>query len=428
MSDKPIPISTGPPAGFTAPTPQNTPLNPAPVAGLSKPTIPDIAEGEEEDKEDDSDDDDGTAALAGMTGAQAAIYSMVQNKLEGLVGKSSGYIESLPLPVRKRIEGLKGVHSEFTKIEKEYKREMVELDRKYLGLYKPVFERRRAILNGEAEPTADELKAGHELTLKDDPEAEPLPEKEEGDAEAKDTKGIPEFWLTALRNHMDISEMITERDEEAIKSLTDVTLDLLPNTEGFRLTFHFSPNDFFTNETLTKTYYYEPELDYLGDWNYKRAEGCTINWKEDKDLTKTIEVRKQRNKNTNRTRIVRKSKKTPSFFDFFSPPVPPSESDMKNGEIDDDELDELRYKLEQDYDVGEDLKERVIPRAIDYFTGKALEYDMLDDEEEIEGDDDDEDHDHDDDEEESSEDDVPKKKKAGKAAAAGGGGQDCKNQ
>lgn len=137
MSDKPIPISTGPPAGFIAPTPQNTPLNPAPVAGLSKPTIPDIAEGEE-DKEDDSDDDDGTAALAGMTGAQAAIYSMVQNKLEGLVGKSSGYIESLPLPVRKRVEGLKGVHSEFAKVEKEYKREMMELDRKVgVTLHRP---------------------------------------------------------------------------------------------------------------------------------------------------------------------------------------------------------------------------------------------------------------------------------------------------
>lgn len=136
-------------------------------------------------------------------------------------------------------------------------------------------------MNGEAEPTADELKAGQELTLKENPEAEPLPEKEEGDAEAKDTKGIPEFWLTALRNHMEISEMITERDEEvwttfisnfwlsieakigllgkfqAIKSLTDITLDLLPETQGFCLTFHFSPNDFFTNETLTKTYYYQ---------------------------------------------------------------------------------------------------------------------------------------------------------------------------
>lgn len=407
-------------------------MNPAPVAGLSKPTVPDIAE-DEEDKEDGSDDDeDGAAALAGMTGAQAAIYSMVQNKLEGLVGKSSGYIESLPLPVRKRIEGLKGVHSDFAKIEKEYKREMMELDRKYLGLYKPVFERRRAILKGEAEPSADELKAGHELTLKDDPDAEPLPEKEEGEAEAKDTKGIPEFWLTALRNHMEISEMITERDEAAIKSLNDITLDLLPGTEGFVLTFHFAPNDFFTNATLTKTYYYQPELDYLGDWNYQRAEGCTINWKEDKDLTKTIEVRKQRNKNTNRTRIVRKSKKTPSFFDFFSPPVPPSETAIENAEIEEDELEELRYKLELDYDIGEDLKERVVPRAIDYFTGKALEYDMLDEGEEMEGDDADDDDDEE--EDESSEDDIPKKKKGGKAAAAAaaaaaaGGGQDCKTQ
>jgi len=26
--------------------------------------------------------------------------------------------------------------------------------------------------------------------------------------------GIPEFWLTALRNHVPISETITDRDEE----------------------------------------------------------------------------------------------------------------------------------------------------------------------------------------------------------------------
>lgn len=29
-----------------------------------------------------------------------------------------------------------------------------------------------------------------------------------------DIKGVPEFWLTALRNHPEISELITERDEE----------------------------------------------------------------------------------------------------------------------------------------------------------------------------------------------------------------------
>lgn len=69
---------------------------------------------------------------------------------------------------------------------------------------------------------------------------------------------------------------------------------------------------------------------------------------------------------TNRTRIVRKSKKTPSFFDFFSPPVPPSETAIEKGEVDDDELEEMRYKLEQDYDVGEDLKERVSEQCVSY--------------------------------------------------------------
>ena len=54
---------------------------------------------------------------------------------------------------------------------------------------------------------------------------------------------------------------------------------------------------------------------------------------------------------------------------------------------------ELEEKLEMDYQIGEDIKEKVchpvlpfmhaltqaqiIPRAVDYFTGKALEYDML---------------------------------------------------
>lgn len=82
--------------------------------------------------------------------------------------------------------------------------------------------------------------------------------------------------------------------------------------------------------------------------------------------------------------------------------------------MDEDVLEELDEKLELDYQVGEDLKERVshhnpypqdliytnhmviqiIPRAVDYFTGKALEYEDLadlDDDEDYEDIDDDED-------------------------------------
>jgi hypothetical protein len=62
---------------------------------------------------------------------------------------------------------------------------------------------------------------------------------------------------------------------------------------------------------------------------------------------------------TNRTRLVRKAHPTDSFFNFFSPPQPPSEEAIENGDVDDDELEELEARLELDYQIGEDIKERV---------------------------------------------------------------------
>jgi Nucleosome assembly protein (NAP) len=62
-------------------------------------------------------------------------------------------------------------------------------------------------------------------------------------------------------------------------------------------------------------------------------------------------------------------------------------------------LEELEEKLEMDYQIGEDIKEKIIPKAIDYFTGKALEFDMMDEEDDDFDDiDDDDDDDEDEDE------------------------------
>lgn len=111
---------------------------------------------------------------------------------------------------------------------------------------------------------------------------------------------MPEFWLTALRNHVELSEIITDRDAEVLKHLVDIRLSHTPNNEpapGFTLTFVFSKNEWFENETLEKTYLYQDELGYSGDFMYLRALGTEIKWKSDeKDLTKTVEVKKQRNK------------------------------------------------------------------------------------------------------------------------------------
>lgn len=88
---------------------------------------------------------------------------------------------------------------------------------------------------------------------------------------------------------------------------------------------------------------------------------------------------------------------TESFFNFFSPPKPPHAEDD-----DEDVASDIEERLELDYQLGEDIKEKLIPRAIDWFTGEALQFEELDEEEEDpdefeEDDEDDEDDDDDDD-------------------------------
>lgn len=110
---------------------------------------------------------------------------------------------------------------------------------------------------------------------------------------------IPEFWLTALRNHIGLADLITDRDEAALKHLADIRIAYLTEGKpGFKLQFYFTPNEFFENELLEKTYLYLEEVGYSGDFLYDRAIGTEIKWKEDKDLTKEIEIKKQRNKST----------------------------------------------------------------------------------------------------------------------------------
>lgn len=98
---------------------------------------------------------------------------------------------------------------------------------------------------------------------------------------------------------MVLSEIITERDAGALKHLVDIRVSyLLPSDSkpGFKLSFTFTPNEYFENEILEKTYLYQEEVGYTGDFVYDHAIGTEIKWKDDKDLTKEFEIKKQRNK------------------------------------------------------------------------------------------------------------------------------------
>ncbi|KAL2178934.1 uncharacterized protein P884DRAFT_196332 [Thermothelomyces heterothallicus CBS 202.75] len=356
-----------------APTPQNTPANAAPISShAQQPGISSI-------KEEDLN-------AASIFAKDPRFVSLIQGRLGSLVGRSSGYIESLPAEVKRRVAGLKGIQKEHSKLEAEFQEEVLQLEKKYFAKFTPLYEQRAAIVNGKTEPTEEQVKAGEENA--EEEEGAAVKEEKPAENAAEKVSGIPEFWLSAMKNQISLAEMITDRDEGALKSLVDIRMEYL-DKPGFRLIFEFAENEYFTNKTITKTYYYQNESGYGGDFIYDHAEGDKIDWKPGMDLTVRIEQKKQRNKTTKQTRIVKKTVPTESFFNFFSPPKAPSDED-------DDAASDIEERLELDYQLGEDIKEKLIPRAIDWFTGEALAFEEID-EDDMEEFDDDEDEDEDDD-------------------------------
>ncbi|KAH6603369.1 nucleosome assembly [Trichoderma cornu-damae] len=399
--------------GFTAPTPQNTPATNAPISSRAQqPGVASIKEGKFNLGGEGYDME--RAAAASLLAQNPKLVQMIQGRLGSLIGQSSGYIESLPSPVRRRVSGLRAIQKDHAKLEAEFQEEVLQLEKKYFAKFTPLYEKRSDIINGKVEPTEDEVKRGDE-----DEDASSSRDATESTGEASQStnlpetvQGIPEFWLSAMKNQLTLAEMITDRDEAALKHLTDIRMEYL-DKPGFRLIFEFAENEYFSNKSITKTYYYQNESGYGGDFIYDHAEGHKIDWYPGKDLTVRVEAKKQRNKNTKQTRIVKKSVPTESFFNFFSPPKPPTD----DADPDDDVASDIEERLELDYQLGEDIKEKLIPRAVDWFTGEALAYEEFDEEEmeggEFEDDEDDDDdmsEDHDDDDESDEDDESGKPK------------------
>ena len=67
-------------------------------------------------------------------------------------------------------------------------------------------------------------------------------------------------------------------------------------------------------------------------------------------------------------KAVTKEVKIDSFFNFFQPPTVPDDPAEEMS-------DENRATLAIDFDVGFAIKEKIVPRAVLYFTGEILEDD-----------------------------------------------------
>ncbi|KNC86475.1 hypothetical protein SARC_01384 [Sphaeroforma arctica JP610] len=332
------------------------------------------------------------------------LMAQLQRRMEGLTGKGSGYVESLPKPIQNRVKALKNINREHQALQRQFNQELLALERKFLTLNEPLYTRRSKIVTGDYEPTEEECNYVDSDEESDEEDEDKVVDLDsEGDKEAQDAldeidvKGIPAFWLTAMQCNPDIDNMIEEQDRECLESLVDVTYEYLAEGEfGFKLVFKFEPNEYFTNTELIKTYHLSDDGTST-ELMFERAEGTVIDWKSaEKNLCVTTKSKKQRHKASGQIRMKTSTEPRESFFNFFSPPEMPSEEDI---DADQEAAEEISERLEADYELGETIKDEIIPRAVFWFTGEALEDYSDDDDEDDYEDDDDGDFDDEDDEE-----------------------------
>jgi nucleosome assembly protein 1-like 1 len=141
------------------------------------------------------------------------------------------------------------------------------------------------------------------------------------------------LWLTLFQKAPVLASHITESDSEILKSLTNVELTLSESGDNFKIEFHFSANDHFTNDKLVLDVVADNESDEI-----EEIKSTEIQWKAGKDIRNVEVEKKQKNKKSGQIRVTKKLEKTESFFWVFKHHVPADEEDEEDAEPEVDPL------------------------------------------------------------------------------------------
>ncbi|KAH9603891.1 hypothetical protein KSS87_000628 [Heliosperma pusillum] len=205
------------------------------------------------------------------------------------------------------IEKLQEIQDEIEKINEKASDEVLEVEKKYNEIRQPVYNKRNGII-----------------------------------------QAIPDFWLTAFLSHPALCELVTDEDHKIFKHLTSIeVVDSKDVKSGYSISFNFSPNPYFEDTKLTKTFTFLDE----GTTN---VTATSIKWKEGMGIPNGVDDEKKGDK---------RSHVEESFFTWFS------ETLQSDDDINDD--------------VAEIIKEDLWPNPLTYFNNDA-------DEEDFDGDEDDE--------------------------------------
>ncbi|KAK9936539.1 hypothetical protein M0R45_013375 [Rubus argutus] len=258
-------------------------------------------------------------AILWFTG-EAALQQMTK-----ITRKHSCFLNSLSLDVKKHVDILE-TFRDHDGLKVQFYQERAELEANYQKLYNNIYNKRYDIVNGVEKVTNDSELAA--LNRDDNTNQE---------VNAPEEKGVPNFWRYALVNHELLHAEITVGDEEALKYLKNIKWLKKDDSKGFILEFCFNENHFLKNSVLTKTYQFLDEDETI----LHKVKGSEIEWYPENCLTKECE----------------------SFFNIFNP-------------LQIDENAELIEEMRRDYYIGSIIRDEIIPRAVLWYVGEAVQGDM----------------------------------------------------
>jgi len=142
-------------------------------------------------------------------------------------------------------------------------------------------------------------------------------------------ESIPNFWVTVFVNHPQVSALLDEDDEEALKYLKTLEVEEFEDIKsGYRIKFAFTENPYFENSSVVKEFL----LNENGEPSSKATE---LKWKPNMCLVKTNSETAGRKRPNDRV----------SFFSWFSESVDAGADEL--GEVIKDDIwpNPLQYYL-----------------------------------------------------------------------------------
>lgn len=267
--------------------------------------------------------------------------------------------------VRERFKALAHVSDQLAELSKKYEEEARQIEYEADQVDQPLFKLRALIVEGKdfesTEITTDEFDKRYEelkdetydkIKIKDYKHVENLADK----------KGIPGFWMTAMKNNKILGSQITKNDEKLLRYLVNIEHIAVENSNDFILKFYFVPNEYIQNTVITKRYLmHDSSASEEDHGNIKKVECTPLKWRNGMNLLdkpKPAKGKKGKKKKKQEENEV-------SFFQFFTA------KEQLKGNPDEDDLDaddELKLdQLEEDYDDALEIRDEVIPLALEYY-------------------------------------------------------------